>query len=287
MNPTHSSFSPLFNPIIDLRSLALDQLEDQVAASRVFNISLPNNQSPNTPNLTNPSALNVLSRSNPDSRNIPIDHSEIFTLVTANASVVRVKTVADTPITNPQFTLTTTLLPVKSNPLFSNSDHPIPKNNYHQGNPKNESSHSGDQGVDADGFPMFDPQQLQQATPQGPTTVTAVTSLSNTFLLHSNPFATKTIYLDFNGHILPANTAWTNSYNKGNAINAPAWSMDADNTTFSDAELTRIQAIWQRVAEDFAPFNVDVTTDFRGEDYLTRSDASDQVYGTRALIRAC
>ncbi len=59
---------------------------------------------------------------------------------------------------------------------------------------------------------MFDPQQLQQATPQDPTTVTAVTSLSNTFLLHSNPFATKTIYLDFNGHILPANTGWTNSY---------------------------------------------------------------------------
>ena len=60
--------------------------------------------------------------------------------------------------------------------------------------------------------------------------------------------------------------------------------MDADNTTFSDAELTRIQAIWQRVAEDFAPFNVDVTTDFRGEDYLTRSSSSDQVYGMRALI---
>jgi Ca2+-binding RTX toxin-like protein len=60
--------------------------------------------------------------------------------------------------------------------------------------------------------------------------------------------------------------------------------MDADNTTFSDAELTRIQAIWQRVAEDFAPFDVDVTTNFRGEDYLTRSSSSDQVYGMRALI---
>jgi hypothetical protein len=136
---------------------------------------------------------------------------------------------------------------------------------------------------DADIFPAVDPQQIQ-LTNSTPSVSFALSNLSNTFLLHSNPFATKTIYLDFNGHILPAGSAWANGYNGGNAINAPAWSLDADTTTFSDAERSIIQGIWQRVAEDFAPFDVNVTTEDRGEAYLTRSSSSDQVYGTRALI---
>jgi len=136
---------------------------------------------------------------------------------------------------------------------------------------------------DADIFPGLDPQQIQ-LTNGTPSVSFALSSLTNTFLLHSNPFATKTIYLDFDGHILPAGSAWANGYNGGSEIKAPAWSLDADLTTFSDAERSIIQGIWQRVAEDFAPFDVDVTTEFRGEEYLTRSDSYDQVYGTRALI---
>ena len=142
---------------------------------------------------------------------------------------------------------------------------------------------SKDNEPDADIFPGVDPQQIQ-LTNSTPSVSFALSNLSNTFLLHSNPFATKTIYLDFNGHILPAGSAWANGYNGGNAINAPAWSLDADTTTFSDAERSIIQGIWQRVAEDFAPFDVNVTTEDRGEAYLTRSSSSDQVYGTRALI---
>jgi hypothetical protein len=132
-------------------------------------------------------------------------------------------------------------------------------------------------------FPGIDPQQIQ-LTNGTPSVSLALSSLNNTFLLHSNPFATKTIYLDFDGHILAAGSAWTNGYNGGNAIIAPAWSLDADPTTFNDQERSIIQGIWQRVAEDFAPFDVDVTTEFRGEEYLTRSSSSDQIYGTRALI---
>jgi len=143
--------------------------------------------------------------------------------------------------------------------------------------------HSKNNEPDSDIFPGVDPQQIQ-LTSGTPSVSSALSSLTNTFLLHSNPFATKTIYLDFDGHIIPAGSAWANGYNGGNAINAPAWSLDADRTTFSDAERSIIQGIWQRVAEDFAPFDVDVTTEFRGEDYLTRSSSSDQVYGTRALI---
>jgi hypothetical protein len=282
-NMNYINSSSFLKPIIDLGSLAPDQLEDQVASSRESSIGLSKNKFPNTPSLSNPLDFNLLSPSNPDSSNIATDLSESFSLATSNKLTVKIKTIADTSIINPELTSTTALLPPKSNLFFSTSEDVAPKNHHSQEH-EHHDCHAGDHETDLDGFPMFDPQQLQQATIQGPTAVTAVMNLSNTFLLHSNPFATKTIYLDFSGHILPANTGWTNSYNSGKAINAPAWSMDADKTTFSDAELTRIQAIWQRVAEDFAPFDVDVTTDFRGEDYLTRSSSSDQVYGMRALI---
>jgi PKD repeat protein len=47
-----------------------------------------------------------------------------------------------------------------------------------------------------------------------------------------------------------------------------------------------IQEVWKRVAEDYAPFDVNVTTEDPGQDAMTRSSLSDQNYGTRALITA-
>jgi hypothetical protein len=40
-----------------------------------------------------------------------------------------------------------------------------------------------------------------------------------------------------------------------------AFSIDSDFTTYSDAEQMAIQRIWLRVAEDYAPFDVDITTE--------------------------
>ena len=168
MNPINSA--SLLNPVIDLRSLGLDLLKDQVASSREVNISFPKNKSPNTPSPTNPLDVSFSSPSNSDSSNIPMDNSETFGLVTSNGLNVKVKIVADAPIVNPAPTFTTTLLPLTHNPLFGSSKHPIPQNHQYQGEQEKESpdSHFGDHEIDADGFPMFDPQQLQQATPQGP-----------------------------------------------------------------------------------------------------------------------
>ena len=43
--------------------------------------------------------------------------------------------------------------------------------------------------------------------------------------------------------------------------------------------------MWQRVAEDYAPFEIDVTTQYPGsEDFLVRSSLSDDHYGIRVLI---
>lgn len=104
--------------------------------------------------------------------------------------------------------------------------------------------------------------------------------LDQTFLMHSRPGANRTIYLDFNGATL-TNTAWNTN---GNTINAAPYDIDGVPGSFSDTELQHIQYIWQRVAEDYAPFDVDVTTETPTSDRLTRTDSSDTVFGTTVLI---
>jgi len=111
----------------------------------------------------------------------------------------------------------------------------------------------------------------------------ALFALPQTFFLHSKSNSTKKIFLDFDGHTLAAN-AWTAGYNGGTNIVAPPWDTDGVSTNFNATEQTAIQQIWFRVAEDYAPFDVDVTTEFPGEAALTRANSGDQVYGVRALI---
>lgn len=76
---------------------------------------------------------------------------------------------------------------------------------------------------------------------------------------HSKPNATRRIYLDFNGAIV-SGTAWNTSAGV-TSWNVKVWSQDGDTTTFNDSEQTWMKRVWQRVAEDYAPFDVDVTTD--------------------------
>lgn len=104
--------------------------------------------------------------------------------------------------------------------------------------------------------------------------------LDQTFQLHSRRGAARTIFLDFNGARI-VNTVWNSS---GMAINAQPFDFDGDQARFSAAELERIQFIWQRVAEDYAAFDVDVTTEQPAQDALTRSGTSDQVYGTTVVV---
>jgi hypothetical protein len=77
-------------------------------------------------------------------------------------------------------------------------------------------------------------------------------------ILESNPSASRKVFLDFDGHVV-SGTFW-NEYNNNNPIHAPPYSTDSDLFNYSAAEVANIEEIWRRVAEDFAPFNVDVTT---------------------------
>ena len=104
--------------------------------------------------------------------------------------------------------------------------------------------------------------------------------LDQTFLLHSKPGSAKTLVLNFQGAVL-SRTAWNTS---ASPINAAAFDFDGNAAAFSAAELERIQYIWQRVAEDYAAFDIDVTTQLVTQDKITRAGSGDQVYGTVALI---
>ncbi|HRE06548.1 MAG TPA: hypothetical protein PKX00_13125, partial [Opitutaceae bacterium] len=63
--------------------------------------------------------------------------------------------------------------------------------------------------------------------------------------LSSRPDAVAVIYLDFDGEVV-TDPAWNN----GVTINAAA-------SPLTEAEMTEV---WNRVKEDYAPFNIDVTT---------------------------
>ena len=64
----------------------------------------------------------------------------------------------------------------------------------------------------------------------------------------------------------------------------PAMDLGNNEAAFSDAELAQVQDIYQRVAEDYAPFDVDVTTEEPPAADIERTNVGDLVYGIRAMI---
>lgn len=102
-----------------------------------------------------------------------------------------------------------------------------------------------------------------------------------TFTEHSKPGSKRVIYLDFDGQTI-SGTAWNTSA-VGTSCYTDAYNADGFDG-FSAEELKSIYGIWQRVAEDYAPFDVDVTLEPPAEAEIVRSSGADDVYGTRVLI---
>ncbi len=103
------------------------------------------------------------------------------------------------------------------------------------------------------------------------------------FGLSSRPTSTYTIYLDFNGHVNSGGTQWSQlGYKK--TITTPAYSLDSNGNSFSNDELKSIYEIWLRVSEDFAPFDVNVTTVEPSTSALIKSGKNDNTYGVRVCI---
>ncbi len=99
------------------------------------------------------------------------------------------------------------------------------------------------------------------------------------FDLSSRPGSDRTIYLDFDGATY-SGTHWAG----GAEIVSPAYSIDADPTSFSETERAQVLLAWQVVAEDFAAFDVNVTTRTPPASALTRSSAGDRTYGMPVVV---
>lgn len=100
----------------------------------------------------------------------------------------------------------------------------------------------------------------------------------------SLPSADHTIYLDFNGHVV-SGTTWNNStYYNSSTIVADPYDTDGNTNSFSSAELAQIKAAWEEAAEDYRPFNVNVTTVEPSLSDLRKTSASDTRWGVRAIM---
>lgn len=82
-------------------------------------------------------------------------------------------------------------------------------------------------------------------------------TLDDAFKLHSRPGSPNVVYIDFDGATITG-TAWNGTHTQ---LDALAYNVEGDRSSFSAMERTRIIDIWHRVAEDLAPYDIDVTTE--------------------------
>ena len=102
----------------------------------------------------------------------------------------------------------------------------------------------------------------EPSEPTPPRTAGASVPVSSPPVYNSKPGASKHIYLDFNGaYVTGKKWSETDGTTTWDTWDCAAWSSDGDTSTFSDSEQANIRRIWERVAEDYAPFDVNVTTD--------------------------
>ena len=96
----------------------------------------------------------------------------------------------------------------------------------------------------------------------------ALAPLSETFTLNSLPGARHTIYLDLDGGQVN-DPEWS-----AGTINVDPFTIDGSNA-FSDEKLALIQRSREVVAEDFAPFSVNITTEEPDIEKLRKTSVSD------------
>jgi hypothetical protein len=101
--------------------------------------------------------------------------------------------------------------------------------------------------------------------------------VANAFNLHSRPGAPRIIFLNFNGATVTGDPNW-NASPRPPSLTIPAYDSDG-NAGFSDRELKDIVAIWRAVSEDFAPFDVDVTTQAPGAGALDNGVGVEVILG--------
>jgi hypothetical protein len=110
----------------------------------------------------------------------------------------------------------------------------------------------------ADVFPTIEENMVEEKE-DGKGIVDQKISLSDVFSLHSKPGATYKVHLDFDGMVITGRI-W-NSANGVSTYYARPYDSDGNEGSFDAVERSHIASVWQRVADDFAPFDIDVTTE--------------------------
>lgn len=100
--------------------------------------------------------------------------------------------------------------------------------------------------------------------------------------LSSRPGSANTIYLDFDGHRVDGGV-WL-GLNFGLPIIAGGFDRDGQPATFDTAEQDLIRQVWESVAEDYAPFDVDVTTVDPGVGRLVGRSTGSGTSGVRVVV---
>ncbi len=106
----------------------------------------------------------------------------------------------------------------------------------------------------------FLPEHVEAPDETAPTTESTPIDPDLAFLLHTRPGASNVLYLDFDGHTF-TDTAWGSGAYVGLPFDPSGNDSPSTVANFTQDELDRIHEIWHRVAEDYAPFNIDVTTE--------------------------
>ncbi len=84
---------------------------------------------------------------------------------------------------------------------------------------------------------------------------------SQVFQLHSKPGSSNIVFLDFDGHTIEASSGWTLTKLVALPFDPSGNDSPATAADFTQDELNRIFEIWHRISEDFAAFDIDVTTE--------------------------
>ena len=100
-----------------------------------------------------------------------------------------------------------------------------------------------------------DPPDEEPAVPTGPPPQPLSVLANGLPIHHSKPGAAWTIYLDFDGAFV------SSSFWRIAARQTRGLTIDADASNFNADERAVVSRIWGRVAEDWAPFDVNVTTE--------------------------
>lgn len=117
---------------------------------------------------------------------------------------------------------------------------------------------------------------------------------TDAFKLHSRPGAGTIIYLDFDGFVWGPGTWWDAGYPTiGPSLEgrvSPGFDRDGDPSTFTTAELLDVIEIWAGFAEDFAVFDIDVTTELptgAAAEVFKRSGSYGLILSDDALQQGC